>query len=118
MVADQSGRGCVYGMDIQNSALENTLSLLEKSVDRNERKLVKLFSLCHSRMEDVIPKDTPIRLVAFNLGYLPGGDKTIITMPGTTLMALHAASRLLMSGGLISIMVYVGHPGGRYILLC
>ncbi|XP_010923681.1 tRNA (mnm(5)s(2)U34)-methyltransferase, chloroplastic [Elaeis guineensis] len=113
MVADQSGRGCVYGMDIQTSALENTLSLLEKSVDSNERKLVKLFSLCHSRMEDVIPKDTSVRLVAFNLGYLPGGDKTIITMPGTTLMALHAASRLLMSGGVISIMVYVGHPGGR-----
>ena len=36
MVADQSGRGCVYGMDIQTSALENTLSLLEKSVDSNE----------------------------------------------------------------------------------
>lgn len=53
------------------------------------------------------------RLVAFNLGYLPGGDKTVITTSKTTLPALQAASRILRSEGLISVMVYVGHPGGR-----
>lgn len=52
------------------------------------------------------------RLVAFNLGYLPGGDKTIITKPETTLPALEAAKGILMPGGLISLVVYVGHPGG------
>jgi hypothetical protein len=52
------------------------------------------------------------RLVAFNLGYLPGGDKTIITKPETTLIALEAAKGILMAGGLISLVVYVGHPGG------
>lgn len=36
MVADESGKGCVYGMDIQRSALESTSSLLEESVDQNE----------------------------------------------------------------------------------
>lgn len=113
MVADQSGKGCVYGMDIQDYALESTTSLLDKSFNPNERKLVKLFLLCHSRMEDVIPKGTFVRLVAFNLGYLPGGDKSIITTSNTTLLALQAASRILGSKGLISILVYVGHPGGR-----
>jgi len=53
------------------------------------------------------------RLVAFNLGYLPGGDKDIITVSETTSLALEAAKRILMPGGLISIVVYVGHPGGR-----
>lgn len=53
------------------------------------------------------------RLVAFNLGYLPGGDKEIKTRSETTLMALEAAKRILIPGGLISIVVYVGHPGGR-----
>jgi Putative rRNA methylase len=53
------------------------------------------------------------RLVAFNLGYLPGVDKTLITMPHTTEMALKASSKLLDSKGLISIIVYAGHPGGR-----
>lgn len=36
MVADGSGRGCVYGMDIQKDALENTSSLLNESVNPNE----------------------------------------------------------------------------------
>jgi len=53
------------------------------------------------------------RLVAFNLGYLPGGDKKIITGSETTSLALEAAKRILMPRGLISIVVYVGHPGGR-----
>lgn len=53
------------------------------------------------------------RLIAFNLGYLPGGDKTVITTSKTTLLALEAAERILMPGGLISMVVYIGHPGGR-----
>lgn len=53
------------------------------------------------------------RLVAFNLGYLPGGDKAITTTSETTLVALGAAERILMPGGLISVVAYVGHPGGR-----
>ncbi|XP_010245779.1 PREDICTED: uncharacterized protein LOC104589231 isoform X2 [Nelumbo nucifera] len=113
LVADDSGNGCVYGMDIQTVALENTSLLLDRLVHPNERMLIKLFPVCHSRMEDVIPKDTFVRLVAFNLGYLPGGDKSILTVSETTLPALQAASRILGPGGLISLVVYVGHPGGR-----
>ncbi|KAA8527192.1 hypothetical protein F0562_008579 [Nyssa sinensis] len=64
-------------------------------------------------MEEVVPKGISVRLVAFNLGYLPGGDKAIITASETTLLALEAAKRILAPGGLISIVVYVGHPGGR-----
>ncbi|GLT56628.1 hypothetical protein SLA2020_296580 [Shorea laevis] len=113
LVADDSGRGRVYGMDIQTEALENTLSLLDGTVNQKERELVKLFTICHSRMEEVIPANTYVRLVAFNLGYLPGGDKGIITMSTTTLLALEAAKKILMPGGLISLVVYIGHPGGR-----
>ncbi|KAF8408780.1 hypothetical protein HHK36_004849 [Tetracentron sinense] len=113
MVADESGKGRVYGMDIQRAALENTTSLLDESLNPNEKETVELFPLCHSRMEDIVPKGTSVRLVAFNLGYLPGGDKAVTTVSETTLLALQAASRILGPGGLISIMVYVGHPGGR-----
>ncbi|RZC44352.1 hypothetical protein C5167_037300 [Papaver somniferum] len=76
MVADESGKGRVSGMDIQSCALENTSSLLDESLNANERELVELFHLCHSRMEDVIPEGIFLRLVVFNLGYLPGGDKS------------------------------------------
>jgi len=114
MVADETAQGRVYGMDIQDSAIESTSSFLKMSVDDDhQRGLVKLFPICHSRMEEIVPKDAPVRLVAFNLGYLPGGDKTVITVPRTTELALQAASKLLSSGGLISVLVYIGHPGGR-----
>ncbi|XP_031377946.1 uncharacterized protein LOC116193268 isoform X4 [Punica granatum] len=77
------------------------------------KELVKLFPTCHSKMEEVIPKDVLVRLVAFNLGYLPGGDKEISTVSETTLLALEAAGRIIEPGGLISAVVYVGHPKGR-----
>ncbi|CAA6657915.1 unnamed protein product [Spirodela intermedia] len=107
MVADESGSGFIYGFDIQSSAIESTRCLLEDSSTQT-RRLVKLSLLCHSKMEEVLQKAP--WLVAFNLGYLPGGGKDIITLPGTTLPALHAASRVLAPGGLISVLVYVGHP--------
>ncbi|XP_022718115.1 uncharacterized protein LOC111276633 isoform X2 [Durio zibethinus] len=113
MVADESGFGRVYGMDIQTEAIENTSSLLDQAVTPKEKELVKLFPICHSRMNEVVPENTAVRLVAFNLGYLPGGDKSIITISRTTLLALEAAKKMLISGGLISLVVYVGHPGGR-----
>lgn len=113
MVADESGHGRVYGMDIQTEALENTSSLLDETVTQKEKELVKLFPICHSRMDEVLPENTAVRLVAFNLGYLPGGDKGIITTSKTTLLALEASKKMLILGGLISLVVYVGHPGGR-----
>ncbi|KAL2331040.1 hypothetical protein Fmac_018621 [Flemingia macrophylla] len=113
LVADDAHDGYVYALDIQEDALDNTSLLLEKSVNSNEKHLVKLFNICHSKMENAVPRNVSVRLVAFNLGYLPGGDKEIRTKSDTTLLALEAAKRILMPGGLISIVVYVGHPGGR-----
>lgn len=113
MVADESSAGCVYGLDIQGEALKSTSSLLDETPNKAEKGLVKLFNMCHSRMEEVVPKNAPVRLVAFNLGYLPGGDKSVITTSETTKMALESAERILIPGGLISMVVYVGHCGGR-----
>ncbi|KAE8677238.1 S-adenosyl-L-methionine-dependent methyltransferases superfamily protein isoform 2 [Hibiscus syriacus] len=113
MVADESCRGRVFGMDIQTEALESTSSLLDEIVNQKEKELVKLFPICHSRMDEVLPEKIAVRLVAFNLGYLPGGNKDIITTSKTTMLALESAKKMLMSGGLISLVVYVGHPGGR-----
>ncbi|KAJ4829869.1 hypothetical protein Tsubulata_013127 [Turnera subulata] len=113
MVADESGRARVYGLDIQRDALDSTASLLDQTLSTKEKELVKLFPLCHSRMEEIVPENSPVRLVAFNLGYLPGGDKAITTVSETTLLALEASKRILIPGGLISLVVYVGHPGGR-----
>ena len=54
-----------------------------------------------------------MKLVVFNLGYLPGGDKTICTTGATTVAALEAAQRAVMVGGCLSVTVYPGHPEGE-----
>lgn len=36
MVADETGKGCVYGLDVQSRALESTSFLLEESADPDE----------------------------------------------------------------------------------
>ena len=53
-----------------------------------------------------------VAVVMFNLGYLPGGDKSLVTRPDTTLPALRAALDLLAPGGLVSVVAYPGHFGG------
>ncbi|KAL6567627.1 hypothetical protein OROGR_001295 [Orobanche gracilis] len=113
LIADDNGRGRVFAMDLQKDALERTSSLLDRSVTADERKLVELYAMCHTKMEELVPNGDAVRLVAFNLGYLPGGDRKIKTESGTTLLALEAAKKILSPGGLISILSYIGHSGGR-----
>lgn len=45
----------------------------------------------------------------YNLGWLPGGDKSITTMLEDTLESIEAAQRLVKHGGMISVMLYRGH---------
>ena len=50
--------------------------------------------------------------VLFNLGYLPGSDKTITTTAASTIAAMRAALTLLRPRGAIIAVLYTGHPGG------
>lgn len=45
MVADESCRGRVYSMDIQETALQNTACLMDKSLDPHK---VPVFFILHS----------------------------------------------------------------------
>lgn len=54
-----------------------------------------------------------VKIIMFNLGYLPGSDKTLITQTHSTLAALDAALELLGFNGMISIIAYPGHKGGQ-----
>lgn len=47
-----------------------------------------------------------------NLGYLPGGDKQLITRTETTLAALRALLPHLSVGGRLALILYPGHTGG------
>lgn len=48
----------------------------------------------------------------FNLGYLPKGDKSIITLPEMALKTFDGVLKRLKQGGRLVIVVYYGHPGG------
>ena len=105
----ESGR--VYGFDIQQVALEAARSKLQQA---NLMDCVTLILSNHALMKDKIPVQYHgnISAIMFNLGYLPGGDKTLITRADSTLMALNSASQILSPKGIMTILAYPGHDGG------
>ncbi len=52
------------------------------------------------------------KLIIYNLGYLPRGDKTITTKVDTTIASLKSALPLIKPGGAVSVTCYPGHPEG------
>jgi len=48
----------------------------------------------------------------FNLGYLPRGNRQIITRPDTTVLALRSVLEHLAERGRVTLLVYRGHEGG------
>ncbi|MCL2177757.1 MAG: class I SAM-dependent methyltransferase [Firmicutes bacterium] len=114
----------VYAFDIQEKAITATKQRLkEAGLEAN----VTLIKECHSNVAmhilasnksagcDKAPTRASIKAAIFNLGYLPGSDKTIITKPTTTVQALEQICDMIDTGlgGRISIMVYPSHKGGE-----
>ena len=111
-LAEQVGStGVVYGLDIQERAIE---SVRKKLIEKSMLSQCRLVVGCHSQLNSSV---NPVHagvvsVVMFNLGYLPLGDKSIVTRPETTLGALDQASELVRPGGLITVLAYPGHAGG------
>ena len=97
----------VHAFDLQTAAIEATRRLL-RTKDLMTR--VTLHHLGHEKMEEVLPIDLPgrVSVVTFNLGYLPGGDQSLVTDPVSTLPALQSALRFLRPG--VHCIAYPGHP--------
>lgn len=104
----QTGR--VYGCDIQAKALELATKRLatEGLLDRTT-----LFHSGHEHIGALLPDAVKLKLAVFNLGYLPTGDKAIITQPQTTIAAIQQVLPRLPAGGVILIAAYIGHEGGH-----
>ncbi len=124
MVGEQ---GQVVAFDVQQDALMQTQQRLSASgatvrmVDRGNQPLteqpgVDLLHCCHSRYADILV-NTPTAIIA-NLGYLPGGNRQIITRSVTTLEAFHQALASLAVGGRMAVVVYPGHAGGGEEAIC
>ncbi len=110
-------QGRVFGFDVQIEAMGATQNRLlqHRLLDR-----VKLIQASHAEMQQYVPQvfHGQVQAIMFNLGYLPGADKSVITQVGSTLVAVDAACGLLAGQGVITVLAYTGHAGGNEEARC
>lgn len=97
----------VIGFDIQQAAILETRKRLDESHITN----VKLIQDSHHFIRKYIT--TEIGAIIYNLGYLPHGDKEILTQGESTIESLVQGLPLLKVGGRCVITVYQKHPGNE-----
>ena len=76
---------------------------------------VKLIQSGHENAKLHIPAQYHghIDAAIFNLGYLPKGNKEIVTKPETTIMAINEIFDILSIEGIIILVIYHGHEEGK-----
>lgn len=99
--------GSLYAFDVQESALEESKRRFEA---KGLPCSVHWIHDSHAHVKKYVTQAP--RGAIFNLGYLPGGDKSLITKAESTITALDALDRLLAPGAALSVVAYVGHEGG------
>lgn len=104
--------GTLYALDIQVEAITSSQMFLQKNLSPAIFNRIIFKQGCHSQFPEEIPEES-VKLIVYNLGYLPKGDKTKTTQAETTLQSLESAKRLLIPGGAISLTCYPGHPEGE-----
>ncbi len=100
--------GKVIAIDVQEDAVSATRKRL---ADAGLLERVRLHCASHVDLPEIAGVATPTAVV-FNLGYLPGGDCSVITRTEDTLSAIAAALGILIPGGTLAAVCYPGHPGG------
>lgn len=107
--------GRVIACDIQEAAIKSAQARLLATFPSWYDK-IEWWNGCHSQWPEQWPASS-VRLIVYNLGYLPGAPPEMkmkyTTHERTTWPSVQRALQLLAPGGLISIAVYPGHPGGE-----
>jgi len=103
--------GKVYSFDIQDEAM---LATKKRLAEQSLSDRVILTKEGHEHVGNIIPKDLHghVKGAIFNLGYLPGGDKTIVTNATTTISAVEQIFEMLAPEGIIILVIYHGHAEG------
>ncbi len=109
LLSDSSS--AVFSFDIQPEAIHNTEMLLKRHLSPDHFRRVLLHRRSHLEL-NTIPLPYSPRLIVYNLGYLPGGNKALTTQTDTTLESVKMSMELLADDGAISIMCYPGHEEG------
>ena len=114
-LASQVGKnGHVWAFDVQEAAIASARERLATEAPEFLERVV-FVQAGHETAGDILPAETVgyVRAVTFNLGFLPGSDKRVVTRSTSTLQALETLSAMLAVGGVISIHSYRGHDGGN-----
>ena len=88
----------VFAFDIQEAAINNTKKLLQENAVDN---VLLIHASHHNIDKHLYSYEKKISLILFNLGYLPGDNKEIMTTYKTTLLALQKSYKLLNNKGVI-----------------
>ena len=104
-------KGVLYSFDIQAFALEASRKKID-TLSPERQSAINLIHDSHHHLESHIPHKN-LHGAIYNLGYLPGGDHSITTLPETTLSSLHQVAKKLDVGGQIILVIYSGHPEGK-----
>lgn len=100
--------GFVYAFDIQQQAVDVTIQRLkENGLEHRARVILD----GHEQLSKYVQEE--VAGAIFNLGYLPGGNHDIITKGETTISAIEQLLSLLKIGGIIVLVIYHGHEGGK-----
>ena len=107
-LAELASQGTVYAFDVQEAALNATRERLQGLLPPHPD--VRLILDSHAHLAQYV--QGPVHAALFNLGFLPGSDKSVITKRASTLAALNALAPRMAPGGLLSVHLYTGHAGG------
>ncbi|WP_280769997.1 class I SAM-dependent methyltransferase [Salipaludibacillus daqingensis] len=104
--------GFVYSFDVQKEAIEATKNRMKQMNLENQVKII------HDGHEKIETHLSPNHLqnidgAIFNLGYLPGSDKSIVTSAFTTITALNQLLHHLKKEGIVVLVIYHGHEEGK-----
>lgn len=104
-----SNKGTLYSFDIQKEAILKSEKLINSASLRN--KNYHLICDSHENVREYV-KET-IDFFILNLGYLPGGDKSITTDYNSVSKFLKNIKYITNEGGVGIIVFYPGHESGK-----
>lgn len=99
--------GKVYAFDIQEQAVIKTK---ERLSDTNFQNRAELIHDGHENIDEYV--QGKVKLIIYNLGYLPKGDHNLTTKSETTIESIKKGLDLLEDAGVILLVLYPGHESG------
>ena len=95
----------VHALDIQPLALKRSKERLKDTSN------TYLYLLDHQNIDTLNLSN--VDLILYNLGFLPGSDKKVITNYLSTITSLKKALSLINNDGVIIIASYIRQPNGK-----